>query len=60
MPFYVKHGDIPGKRHTQLRDANGRLRYEELLGREGFSDIYSNVYHIHPPTRVSKVGGLKT
>ncbi|MCB0282594.1 MAG: homogentisate 1,2-dioxygenase [Calditrichae bacterium] len=58
MPFYVKHGSIPPKRHTQHRDSKGNLYYEELIGREGFSDIYSNVYHIHPPTKVKKVGDL--
>jgi homogentisate 1,2-dioxygenase len=55
MPFYVSRGYIPNKRHTQLRDSDGRLRYEELVSREGFSDIYSNLYHIHPPTAVKKV-----
>ncbi|RMH61091.1 MAG: homogentisate 1,2-dioxygenase [Calditrichaeota bacterium] len=58
MPFYVKHGEIPKQRHTQLYGKDGALRYEELIGREGFSDIYSNVYHIHPPTKVSQVGAL--
>jgi homogentisate 1,2-dioxygenase len=56
MPFYVKCGELPDKRHTQLRDSAGALRYEELISREGFSDIYSNVYHLKPPTRMKSVG----
>lgn len=58
MPFYVKQGDVPGKRHIQHRDKKGQLRYEELVSREGFSDTYSNLYHLYPPTRVKKVGPL--
>ncbi len=56
MPFYQKRGTIPEKRHIQFRDANESLYWEELVSREGFSSIYSNVYHIHPPTNVSAVG----
>jgi len=56
MPFYLKRGIVPDKRHTQLRDKNGKLYHEELMGREGFSDISSNAYHIQPPTRISKYG----
>jgi homogentisate 1,2-dioxygenase len=55
MSFYVQRGKIPTKRHTQYRKPDGNLYYEELVSREGFSDIYSNLYHIYPPTRVSKV-----
>jgi homogentisate 1,2-dioxygenase len=56
MPFYVKHGSIPGKRHVQHRRESGAHTYEEHVSREGFSDIYSNVYHLRMPTRVTKVG----
>lgn len=59
MPFYLKKGKIPGKRHTQLHGDEGKLHYEELISREGFSDIYSNVYHLHPPTRLASVAGSK-
>jgi homogentisate 1,2-dioxygenase len=59
MPFYLKKGSVPNKRHIQHRDANGNLYQEELISREGFSDIYSNVYHIHPPTRISNYGNFK-
>jgi len=59
MPFYLKKGSVPDKRHIQHRDKNGNLYQEELISREGFSDIYSNVYHIHPPTRISNYGEFK-
>ena len=56
MPFYQKRGITPDKRHIQFRDENGNLYWEELISREGFSWIYSNVYHKNPPTAVHKVG----
>lgn len=56
MPFYHKLGNIPSKRHTQFRKANGQLYAEELVSTEGFSSIYSNVYHAHPPTMVKAIG----
>ncbi|HIB26335.1 MAG TPA: homogentisate 1,2-dioxygenase [Candidatus Marinimicrobia bacterium] len=58
MPFYQKRGQIPNKRHIQFRDDRGNLYWEELISRKGFSHIYSNVYHIHPPTAVQKVGDI--
>ncbi len=59
MPYYIKRGEIPPKRHIQHRGSEGGLRYEELISREGFSNIYSNAYHIYPPTRIKKVGSFK-
>jgi homogentisate 1,2-dioxygenase len=59
MPFYVQRGSIPTKRHIQHPDTAGNQRYEELVSREGFSDIYSNLYHTHQPTAVRKVGGFE-
>jgi len=59
MPFYLQRGSIPNKRHIQHKDKNGNLYHEELISREGFSDIYSNAYHIHLPTRISKFGKFK-
>ena len=56
MPFYQKRGQIPEKRHTQFYDDSDKIYWEELISREGFNWIYSNVYHINPPTAVSKVG----
>ncbi len=59
MPIYLQRGSIPEKRHIQHHHGSGKLCYEEHISREGFSDIYSNVYHIHPPTRISKYGDFK-
>ncbi|MFN0203789.1 MAG: homogentisate 1,2-dioxygenase [Bacteroidia bacterium] len=56
MPHYHKLGHIPHKRHTQFRNAKGELYAEELVSSEGFSSIYSLVYHVHPPTIVKKIG----
>lgn len=58
MPFYQKRGIIPPKRHIQFRNKN-QLYWEELISREGFSYNYSNVYHLHPPTALQKVGDFK-
>lgn len=53
--YYHRLGAIPPKRHTQFRQPDGTLYREELVSSEGFSGIYSNLYHIHPPTRVKAV-----
>lgn len=55
MPAYYSLGEIPHKRHTQFRKADGTLYSEELFGTEGFSGNYSNLYYHYPPTRVKKV-----
>ena len=55
MPFYSKQGKIPEKRHTVFNNSDGRKLYEELISREGFSSIYSNLYHINMPTSVLEV-----
>lgn len=56
MPFYHKQGKIPAKRHTQYRKPDDNLYAEELVSTEGFSSIYSLVYHCHPPTLVKDIG----
>ncbi|PHX92459.1 MAG: homogentisate 1,2-dioxygenase [Flavobacteriales bacterium] len=56
MPFYHKSGKIPAKRHTQFRKSDGSLYSEELVSTEGFSSIYSLVYHCNPPTIVTHIG----
>ena len=56
MPFYLRKGNTPKYRHIVMRSPEGEHYYEEHISRLGFSDIYSNVYHIHMPTRVAKVG----
>ena len=50
--IYHKLGEIPQKRHTVFKDENGKHRYEQLFGTEGFSGISSLLYHIHRPTQM--------
>lgn len=56
MPLYHTLGNIPAKRHTVFRKPDGNLYAEELVSTEGFSSIYSLVYHCHPPTIVKELG----
>ena len=56
MPFYLKAGSIPTKRHIQFRKPSGDLYAEELVSTHGFSSVYSLVYHCYPPTLVKQVG----
>ncbi|MBW9214890.1 homogentisate 1,2-dioxygenase [Mumia sp. zg.B53] len=53
MVYYRKVGDVPRQRHTQLRDEGGALRYEELMGEEGFSSDSSLLYHRGVPHAIS-------
>ncbi len=54
MPYYVRMGRVPHKRHTQMRKDDGSLFSEEVIGAEGFSGISSIAYHLHPPTLVER------
>ncbi len=56
MPIYHKQGQIPHKRHTTFRKPDGSLYAEELFSTEGFSNVYSLIYHCHPPTMVKHLG----
>lgn len=56
MPFYVKRGKVPPKRHTTFYKPDGKSLYrEELFSTKGFSDIYSLKYHIHLPPKVKSM-----
>lgn len=55
MAFYYKLGDIPQKRHTQFRQPDGSLYAEQLVGTLGFSGVSSLLYHINPPTKISRI-----
>ncbi|MCJ8292644.1 MAG: homogentisate 1,2-dioxygenase [Crocinitomicaceae bacterium] len=57
MPFYQKLGKIPPKRHTVFRKENGELHQEQLFGTIGFDGMSSLLYHLHPPTQVTKFEG---
>ena len=54
MPVYQQHGKIPHKRHVQFRRPTGELYHEELVGTQGFAGASALVYHLYPPTIVSK------
>ena len=54
MPHYYSLGSIPHKRHTQFRQPNGELYAEQLFSTEGFSSNYSLLYHVHPPTVITR------
>ncbi|RAU84112.1 homogentisate 1,2-dioxygenase [Pontibacter arcticus] len=56
MAFYYKLGEIPHKRHTQFRQPDGSLYAEQLVGTLGFSGVSSLLYHINPPTKISRIG----
>ncbi len=53
---YFSLGQIPNKRHIQYRKPDGSLYNEELFSTEGFSDMYSLLYHNYPPTMITQVG----
>lgn len=52
---YHSLGQVPAKRHTQFRKPNGELYHEELFSTEGFSDLYSLLYHCNAPTQIVQV-----
>lgn len=56
MPYYHTLGTIPHKRHTQFRKEDGSLYSEQLFSTEGFSNDYSLLYHVYPPTQIIKTG----
>jgi homogentisate 1,2-dioxygenase len=59
MPFYMRLGAIPRKRHIEHRREGGYrgegIYYEEVVTTAGFGRAYSIAYHLRPPTRVRKV-----
>lgn len=55
MPHYHSLGKIPRKRHIQFKQPDGSLYPEQLVSTEGFSDIYSLVYHSDDPTKVLRI-----
>ena len=56
MPLYHKLGNIPQKRHTIFKKADGTLHHEQLFGTIGFDGMSSLMYHLHRPTMVKEVG----
>ena len=57
MPHYQRVGNVPAKRHTDHRRADGGRYAEEVIGRHGFSGESSVLYHRNSP---SAVRGIET
>ena len=58
--YYRQMGQIPHKRHTMFKKADGSLFREQVMGTRGFSGTQSILYHHHMPTEIVKselVGG---
>ena len=55
---YVTMGQVPAKRHVQVRE-DGNLLVEEVLGFEGFSGNESILYHLYSPCRIQDVGAFE-
>jgi len=55
MPYYSKAGKIPSKRHIVFRKKDNSLFQEELVGTQGFAGNSSLVYHLYPPTIVTRI-----
>jgi len=53
---YVQMGEVPPKRHTQVRGDDGRLLVEEVVGYEGFSGNESILLHLESPCRIVEAG----
>ena len=58
MPVYLRLGEVPPKRHTQMWRED-RLLTEQVMGMEGFSGNYSILYHLQTPCRVMALGGFQ-
>ena len=58
MPFYQTRGLVSQKRHTLFKRSLNSIYYEELISRKGFASMYSNVYHLRMPTKISEMGSL--
>ncbi len=52
---YYSLGKIPHKRHIQFRNEAGELYSEQLFSTEGFSHMYSTLYHHQPPTMITQL-----
>ena len=53
MAHYRALGRLPRQRHTQLRDDDGHLFREELMGEEGFSSDSSLLYRRGVPSAIT-------
>ena len=51
----LSFGEVPEKHHTALRDAEGKLFYEEMHTRGGFGGPFTYFYHRYPITAHTEV-----
>jgi homogentisate 1,2-dioxygenase len=58
MPYYRVAGEVPRKRHVRFHRPEGGFYSEELMGEEGFVSDSSLLYHVHPPSAITKSEGL--
>jgi homogentisate 1,2-dioxygenase len=54
MPYFRQLGTLPVKRRTLFPQGPGSYYSEELVGEEGFSSDLSHVYHVNPPTAITR------
>ena len=59
MPQYLRVGSVPRKHHIAHVQTPGfkneGVYYEEVVTTAGFTRAYSVVYHLRPPTRVTRL-----
>jgi homogentisate 1,2-dioxygenase len=59
MPVYCRLGQVPRKRHSTFRRADGSLYPEELVGNKGFAGPSALLYHLRRPTAALSVKSLR-
>ena len=59
MPHYQRIGEVPAKRHVAHRGADGALRFEELMGQEGFASSSTLLYHERSPSAVVAIEAVE-
>ena len=55
MPYYLRKGEIPQKRHTIFKSSTGDFYHEQLFGTEGFNGDAALLYHLSRPTMISDI-----
>lgn len=58
MSYYRRLGDVPAKRHTVHRGADGERLLEELMGTAGFAGASSLLYHRSSPSALLEVDAV--
>ena len=58
MGYYRRVGEVPRKRHTLQRGADGGVLIEELMGSEGFSADSALLYHRGSPSALVAIEAI--